>query len=65
MYDDHLTTIAVESIEGVEVAAIMPETDGGNRTAASLLAFLKDNLIGHASSLASHGAGKASGQRSD
>ncbi|MGT2476515.1 LysR family transcriptional regulator [Paraburkholderia terrae] len=44
-YDDALKTAAVDSIESVEVAAIMPETDGGNRTAASLLAFLKENLF--------------------
>ncbi|WP_454872569.1 LysR family transcriptional regulator [Paraburkholderia xenovorans] len=43
--DGALTTIGIDSIEGIEVAAIMPATDSGNRTALSLLAFLKDNLV--------------------
>ncbi|WAL83701.1 LysR family transcriptional regulator [Pandoraea sp. XJJ-1] len=45
MDDEALVTVAIDSIEAVEVAAILPETDAGNRTAASLLAFLKANLV--------------------
>jgi len=39
--NDALTAIAIDAIDGVDVAAIMPEMDGANRTATSLLAFLK------------------------
>ncbi|KQR77134.1 hypothetical protein ASG35_12800 [Burkholderia sp. Leaf177] len=42
--DDDLIMVPIEAIENIEVAAIMPETGAVNRTVASLVAFLKENL---------------------
>lgn len=39
--DDRLTTLPIDRIEDIQVGAIMPDREGGNRTASSLLEYLK------------------------